>query len=47
MVVGGGGGGGGCKVIFSVKPNRCVKVRLRLGWGFDNIHFPAKKLKNI
>ena len=27
-MVGGGGGG--------VKPNRCVEVRLRLGWGFDN-----------
>ena len=32
----GGGGGGGAVKSFSCKTQRCVEVRLRLGWGFDN-----------
>ena len=38
--MGGGGGGWLWWVVvvksFYVKPNCCVEVRLRLGWGFDN-----------
>ena len=33
------GGGWGLQSHFHVKPNRCVEVRLRLGWGFDNNQF--------
>ena len=40
MLVGGGGWWWVVVVVvvksFSCKPNRCVDVRLRLGWGLDN-----------